>query len=78
MKIPPNYGAKYTDAFTKTYVTLSQQYKTGLVPFMLEGVAGNPSLIQADGLHPTAEAQPQILNHIWPYLAPMIGLKVAN
>jgi acyl-CoA thioesterase I len=78
MRIPPNYGAKYTESFSKTYPTLSQQYKTGLVPFMLDGVAGNPSLIQSDGLHPTAEAQQQILNNIWPYLASMIGIKAIN
>lgn len=74
MKIPPNYGAKYATAFEKMYINLSEQYKTALVPFMLESVAGKPELIQADGLHPTAAAQVKLLDNIWPTLSPLLGV----
>lgn len=72
MKIPPNYGPQYTRDFSNTYATLARQFKTGLVPFFLEGVAGNPALIQQDGLHPTAEAQPKLLENIWSALSKML------
>lgn len=68
MKIPPNYGAQYTAAFSQTYRTLAQQHRIPLVPFMLENVAAMPALIQQDGLHPNAAGQPLILNNIWPAL----------
>lgn len=72
MRIPPNYGPQYTRDFSNTYSALARQYKTGLVPFFLEGVAGNPALIQQDGLHPTAEAQPKLLGNIWSALSKML------
>lgn len=65
MKIPPNYGLQYTEMFSKSYVQLANQYKTALVPFFMEGVAGNPALIQADGLHPIAGAQGKLLDNVW-------------
>ncbi|MFK5986755.1 MAG: arylesterase [Pseudomonadota bacterium] len=65
MRIPPNYGKKYTQAFAAMYQQLAKQYQQLLVPFMLDGVSGNPTLIQADGLHPNAKAQPLILGNIW-------------
>ena len=68
MKIPPNYGQKYTEAFSNTYSQLSQQHKIALVPFMLENIAVNPKLIQDDGLHPNTLGQPMILDNIWPKL----------
>lgn len=68
MRIPPNYGKKYTQAFYKIYQQLAKQYDLSLVPFMLDGVAGNPTLMQTDGLHPNAKGQPIILNNIYPYL----------
>ena len=74
MKIPPNYGAKYTQSFNQTYEKLSKQYKTNLVPFMLDNVAAQPSLIQQDGLHPNALGQPIILENIWPQLLPLLKL----
>ncbi len=66
MKIPPNYGLKYSKQFSRNYQILAKKHQLKLVPFFLEGVAGNPNLIQADGLHPTAAAQPKILENIWP------------
>lgn len=65
MKIPPNYGLQYTEMFSNSYVQLANQYKTALVPFFMEGVAGNPALIQADGLHPIAGAQGKLLDNVW-------------
>ena len=64
MKIPPNYGMKYTQQFTNTYVELAKTYKTSLIPFFLAGIADKFELVQADGLHPTAEAQVIILENI--------------
>ncbi|MCF5961874.1 arylesterase, partial [Xanthomonas perforans] len=51
----------------------STQYKTALVPFFLEKVALQPGLMQADGLHPTAAAQPKVLETVWPALRPLLG-----
>jgi len=72
MKLPPNYGVHYTESFTQTYQTLSQQFKTPLVPFMLDKVATEPELVQADGLHPNEQGQPIILENIWRILKPIL------
>jgi acyl-CoA thioesterase-1 len=72
MKIPPNYGQKYSRDVSASYVTLAKQHKIKLVPFLLEGVAGKPSLIQDDGLHPIAEAQPALLNIVWVQLKALL------
>ena len=58
MKIPPNYGTAYSKAFENNYKVVSQQYKVKLLPFFLEGVAGNKSLMQKDLVHPNSKAQP--------------------
>lgn len=68
MKIPPNYGVKYTQSFEQSYFALAQQYNIALIPFFLAGVADKFELIQADGLHPTAEAQKIILNNVKPFV----------
>jgi acyl-CoA thioesterase-1 len=70
--IPPNYGAVYSNGFAKVYTDISTQQAIPLVPFLLEGVATNYDLMQGDGLHPTAEAQPRILENVWTYLEPML------
>ncbi|EUJ10086.1 lysophospholipase L1-like esterase [Methylophilaceae bacterium 11] len=72
MKIPPNYGPQYTQAFQQTFSALAQQFKINLVPFLLENVAGNPALNQDDGIHPTAQAQPIVLENIWPQLKKLL------
>ena len=72
MRMPPNYGASYTRQFAQIYVDLAREYKTGLAPFLLEGVADRRELFQADNLHPVAAAQPIILDTIWKALAPML------
>lgn len=70
--IPPNYGQAYRDAFTGVYQRLADEYDLPLVPFLLEGVALDETLMQDDGIHPTAAAQPLILDNVWPELAPLL------
>ena len=68
MRMPPNYGAAYADAFHALYGELARQYGTPLVGFFLDGVALDDKLMQADGIHPTAAAQPRLLDNLWPAL----------
>lgn len=68
MKMPPNYGTAYSKAFENNYKMVSQQYKVKLLPFFLEGVAGNKSLMQKDLVHPNSKAQPILLNLAYPYI----------
>nr|WP_294841845.1 arylesterase [uncultured Methylotenera sp.] len=72
MRIPPNYGPQYTKRFSQSYVKLSQEHNVPLVPFMLENVAAKANLIQDDGLHPNAIAQPLVLDNIWPHLKQLL------
>lgn len=72
MQLPPNYGARYTKAFAQVYQTLADEKKVALVPFLLEGVGGVPTLMQADGVHPTAGAQAKLLENVWPTLKPLL------
>ena len=64
MQIPPNYGARYANQFKALYPELAAKNQVLLIPFLLEGVAGHPHLIQQDGIHPTAEAQPIIAGNV--------------
>ena len=68
MRMPPNYGAAYADGFHALYGELAGRYGTPLVEFFLEGVALDEKLMQADGIHPTAAAQPRLLDNLWPAL----------
>ena len=72
MRMPPNYGRAYTERFFGMFKTVATSTKSPLVPFMLEGVADKPALFQQDRLHPTAQAQPIILNNIWPTFEKMV------
>jgi acyl-CoA thioesterase-1 len=72
MRLPPNYGPGYIDRFREVYFSLARQAGVPLIPFLLEGVGGNPALTEEDGLHPKAEAQPRILDNVWAYLRPML------
>src|SRR5690606_25308491 len=74
--IPPNYGQRYTQAFHNAYADVAKNTGSELVPFMLEGIATDTSLFQADGLHPTEQAQPRIADTIWQYLEPMLLVTV--
>lgn len=73
MQIPPNYGRTYTNRFFAMYKKLAQDMKVSLVPFLLEGVADQPQLFQADRIHPQADAHPIMLDNIWPRLKPLLG-----
>lgn len=68
MKIPPNYGTAYSTAFENNYKVLSQRYNVKLVPFFMQGVAGNAKLMQVNLIHPNAAAQPILLNNVYPLI----------
>ena len=68
MEAPPNFGSLYTDQFREVFHELARDHEVGFVPFLLEGVAGNADLNQADGIHPTAEGARMIAAHMWPVL----------
>jgi len=72
MRLPPNYGQRYTTAFAEVFPKVAQETGAALVPFVLEGAAGVPSMMQGDGVHPTAEAQPVLLENVWPALKPLL------
>lgn len=73
MRLPPNYGPEYTDGFHRMYLSLAAKYKIPVIPFFLEGTAATEGLNQADGLHPTAEGYQLVVNHLWPYLVPLLS-----
>ena len=68
MQIPPNYGTRYSRQFRELFPELAQEHDTSLVPFLLDGMAADSSLFQADGIHPNEEAQPAIADNVWPVL----------
>lgn len=68
MHIPPNYGPDYTEAFHGMFAELSEAHDTALLPFLLEPIATDREAFLPDNLHPTAEAQPRLLEHVWPQL----------
>lgn len=68
MQIPPNYGQRYTQMFADIFPKLSDRYNTALVPFFLQGIYDRDGLMQDDGIHPSEEAQPKLLDNIWPVL----------
>lgn len=71
IRLPPNYGP-YALEFQQSFGDISRQQKVGLLAFLLEPIAAQQAYFQADNLHPTAEAQPLILDHLWPTLAPLL------
>jgi acyl-CoA thioesterase-1 len=71
--LPPNYGPRYLQQFEQIYPQLARQHQLPLVPFLLEGVADKPALMQSDGLHPTAEAQSRIFETVWVELKPLLN-----
>lgn len=72
MRIPPNYGERYTTAFAKVFDDVAADKNVPLVPFLLEGVGGVTSLMQDDGVHPAVAAQPRLLENVWPTLKPLL------
>lgn len=75
MRIPPNYGPVYTRRFEALFAEVARQQNVTLVPFMLQGFAENRNLFQSDGIHPTAEAQPRVLENIYRRLQPMLATR---
>jgi acyl-CoA thioesterase-1 len=65
MKLPPNYGPDYTEAFEAAYRELAKRHKVALVPFLLEDFAAQPDLFQSDRIHPTEAAQPLMMERVW-------------
>ena len=72
MKIPPNYGKRYVELFYNVYPQLAKELDVPIVPFILEDIVLNKDLMQADGLHPNAKAQPILADKIEPYLFPLL------
>lgn len=72
MRLPANYGVRYTTDFAGVFPKVAEQTGASLVPFLLEGAGGVPSMMQADGIHPAAVAQPVLLDNVWPTLEPML------
>jgi acyl-CoA thioesterase-1 len=73
LRVPPNYGRDYAERFAGTFASLARELKVPLVPFLLDGFAESLELFQADRIHPTAEAQPRMLENVWPVLRPLLA-----
>lgn len=73
MEMPPNFGSSYVVLFRQTYARVAQSQPTAFVPFMMDGFAQKPEMFQPDGIHPTADAQPLILQTVWKALKPLLG-----
>ena len=73
MRIPPNYGSRYTTQFHDSFHEVAQQHDVPLLPFLLDGVATRAELMQQDGIHPRAEAQPLILQNVLPHLKRLLA-----
>lgn len=72
MRLPPNYGAEYTRAFGEAFAEVARRARVPLMPFLLDGVAGDPRLNQPDGLHPNAEGHRLVAERVWPFLVPLL------
>jgi acyl-CoA thioesterase-1 len=72
MRMPPNYGQRYTDEFARAFADLAKEHRTGLVPFLLEPIATKAGFFLSDNVHPTAAAQPLLLDHVWNALKPLL------
>lgn len=72
MQVPPNMGAEYTDTFKQIFPRLAQQNQAELIPFILDGVAGNPELNLSDGIHPTAAGHQILAETVWKHLLPLL------
>lgn len=72
MRMPPNYGPVYTQAFEALYPQLAEEFQAALVPFFMAEVATDPDRMQDDGIHPNAAGQPLLLDKVWPVLEPLL------
>ena len=71
MQIPPNYGARYTELFSRSFTELAERFELPVVPFLLDGIATEPELMQNDGIHPTTAAQPRMTALVEPLVQQM-------
>jgi acyl-CoA thioesterase I len=72
MRMPPNYGPEYTQRFQESFSEIARDKKVAWVPFLLNGIALTPSLVQDDNIHPNADGQPILLDNVWPSLKPLL------
>lgn len=72
MQLPPNYGAAYTQKFSELYAEVAEDKEVAFVPFFMEQVALVPERMQSDGIHPSSEGQPYLLDTVWPILEPLL------
>ena len=72
MQIPPNMGLEYAEEFREMYAEIAENQNIGIIPFLLEGVAGNPDLNLPDGIHPTSEGQQIVAQTVWKHLRPLL------
>lgn len=70
--MPPNYGPQYATSFSAMYQDLAREFRVPLIPFLLDGVALESRLMQADGMHPNALGQPRVLENVWKHLQPLL------
>lgn len=74
MTLPRNYGPEYIHSFEQIYIDLAKRYKLARIPFLLDGVGGHPDLMQADGIHPTAEGAEIVAHNVMNYLQPLLAV----
>jgi acyl-CoA thioesterase I len=72
MRMPPNYGPEFTNQFQAVFTDVAREKKVAWVPFILDGIALTPELLQGDDIHPNAQGQPILLNNAWPALQPLL------
>ena len=72
IRIPPNYGPRYTEPFHENFFRLAEEHELPLLPFLIESIPEVPELMQNDGIHPVAKAQPIVLENVWTVLEPML------
>jgi acyl-CoA thioesterase I len=78
MRIPSNYGPQYTEQFFATFGQVAKQHRVALVPFFLDRIALDDDFFQPDRIHPTAAAQPYLLDNVWPALRPLLRKSAAE
>lgn len=78
IRIPTNYGSRYTEAFEQVYQDLAEEYELPWIEFFMDGVAQNENLMQSDGIHPNAEAQTLLLDNAWPVIEQALGMQHAD
>lgn len=78
MYVPPNYGPDYSQKFHAVYERIAKDKKVSLVPFLLAGIEDKPTMFQSDQIHPTVQAQPLLLNNVWPTLKPLLDASASQ